>query len=276
MNVAQVDDAAVFLERVQSLDEARNNLLLGLAATIVVDPGFYAEKRLWVVENDGRVVGAALRTPPYNLVLGEVADEHAIAALVDALRHEDLPGVVGLVPSVDVFARLWSDQEPILAMGQGVYALERVADVPRPAGAARIADRSDRDVAFAWWDAFVTEAVGDDDAPVAERAEHNVDGRLEGTSRGLWLWEVEGVPMSMAGWGGETPNGIRIGPVYTPPELRGRGFATALVAELSQWVLDRGRRFCFLYTDLANPTSNKIYERIGYVRIAESRRLTFA
>jgi predicted GNAT family acetyltransferase len=276
MNVALLDDPAVFLDRVRGFDEARNNLLLGLAGTLVADPAFYPEKRFWVVEDDGRVVGAALRTPPYNLVLGDAEDDAAIGALVDALRDEDLPGVVGLVPAVDTFARLWSHAPPALTMAQGVYALDRVADVPRPAGAARIANWSDRDLALEWWDAFVAEAVGADDAPVADRAEHNVDGRLEGTSRGLWLWEDNGAPVSMAGWGGETPNGIRVGPVYIPPELRGHGYATALVAERSQWLLDRGRRFCFLYTDLANPTSNKIYERIGYVRIAESRRLTFA
>ena len=77
------------------------------------------------------------------------------------------------------------------------------------------------------------------------------------------------------GFGGPTPNGIRIGPVYTPPELRGRGYASALTAQVSQLQLDRGRRFCFLYTDLANPTSNAIYMRIGYERVCDSRELAF-
>ena len=94
------------------------------------------------------------------------------------------------------------------------------------------------------------------------------------------LWEVDGASVSLAGWGGPTPNGIRVGPVYTPPELRGRGYATALTAEVSQRLLDGrlfvgGRRFCFLYTDLANPTSNAIYERIGYERIAEAAEIVF-
>jgi predicted GNAT family acetyltransferase len=76
--------------------------------------------------------------------------------------------------------------------------------------------------------------------------------------------------VSVAGYGGDTPNGIRIGPVFTPPELRGRGYATSLVAQLSSRLLAEGRRFCFLYTDLANPTANAIYERIGYVRVCEA------
>ena len=91
----------------------------------------------------------------------------------------------------------------------------------------------------------------------------------------------EGEVVSICGYGSPTPNGVRIGPVYTPPELRGHGYATALTAELSQRLLDGrlyegGRRFCFLYTDLANPTSNAIYERIGYRRIAEAAEVVFS
>ena len=71
-------------------------------------------------------------------------------------------------------------------------------------------------------------------------------------------------PTCFAGFGGRTPNGIRIGPVYTPPEQRRRGYGSALTAALTQQLLDGGRRFCFLFTDLANPTSNSIYQRIGY------------
>jgi len=103
-------------------------------------------------------------------------------------------------------------------------------------------------------------------------ADHRLSGSADG---GIELWEDEGEVVSLSGWGGPTPNGIRIGPVYTPPEHRGHGYATALVAELSQRLLDGGRSFCFLYTDLANPTSNAIYERIGYVKVAEAAMVAF-
>jgi predicted GNAT family acetyltransferase len=63
--------------------------------------------------------------------------------------------------------------------------------------------------------------------------------------------------------------------VYTPPGRRGRGYATALVAALSAELLAAGRRFCFLYTDLANPTSNRIYQRIGYERVCDSAEIRF-
>jgi len=86
----------------------------------------------------------------------------------------------------------------------------------------------------------------------------------------LFLWEDgPGRPVSLAGCAGRTPNGIRIGPVYTPTELRGRGYASALTAALTQALLDGGRRFCFLFVDVANPTSNRIYERIGYRPVTE-------
>ena len=117
--------------------------------------------------------------------------------------------------------------------------------------------------------AFGNEVLAEDD-PGRTEAVGMVDAPARLADGGFLIWEDEGEVVSIAGCGGPTPNGIRIGPVYTPPELRGRGYATALVAELSQRLLDSGRRFCFLFTDLANPTSNAIYERIGYVRIAES------
>ena len=79
----------------------------------------------------------------------------------------------------------------------------------------------------------------------------------------------------MSGYGGETPNGIRIGPVYTPPEQRGHGYATGLVAEQSRSLLAGGRRFCFLYTDLDNATSNALYRRIGYRLVCESAEVRF-
>jgi len=84
----------------------------------------------------------------------------------------------------------------------------------------------------------------------------------------LYLWS-DGEPRSMAAAVGTTPNGIRVGYVYTPPSFRGLGYATATVASLSQSLLNDGRRFCFLYTDLANPISNAIYQRVGYRPVSD-------
>jgi predicted GNAT family acetyltransferase len=97
---------------------------------------------------------------------------------------------------------------------------------------------------------------------------------LANAQAGIALW-VDGEPVSMAGFSGPTPHGIRIGPVYTPPERRRRGYASALVAALSAKLLAEGRDYCFLYTDLANPTSNKIYTDVGYEHVCESVELVF-
>ena len=91
----------------------------------------------------------------------------------------------------------------------------------------------------------------------------------------LWLWEGEGEPVTLVGAGGDTPNGIRIGPVYTPPPHRGRGYASNLTAAVSQTLLDEGRRFCFLYTNLANGTANRIYQAIGYEPVTDAVMIRF-
>jgi uncharacterized protein len=132
----------------------------------------------------------------------------------------------------------------------------------------------DRDLVTAWIVAFAEEVLPEDDE--AERQIRFVESRLDATDdSGIWFWEEGGRPVSMSSYGGGTPNGMRIGPVYTPPELRGRGYATTLVSEQSRWLLGTGRTLCFLYTDLDNSTSNALYRRIGYRMIAESGEVRF-
>ena len=284
MNVGLLEDPEAFLRDAAPLllaDEARHNLILGLTGAI--RDGLYDERRLWLVRDGDRPVAAALRTPPYNLILARPESADALAALADAVAGEELPGVVGALPEGERFAELYAERTGRTArrvMGQGVYELTEVVPPPTPPGAARVATRADREVVLRMWIAFGDEVLHEG-GPGRERAEATLDDRLSGhETRGVFLWEDGGQAVSLAGWGGQTPNGIRVGPVYTPPELRGRGYATALTAELSQRLLDGdlfpgGRRFCFLYTDLANPTSNAIYERIGYRRVCESAEIAF-
>jgi hypothetical protein len=285
VEVVRLDDAAAFLAEAEPLllaDEARHNLILGIAGTIRDSPDHYPPRSLWLVRDEDGVAAAALRTRPYNLILAAPRSEDALASLARDIA-EDLPGVVGAEPEVVAFADLWSQQTDLRArttMRQGIYALEQVGPLPAVPGSARVATEGDRELAVRWSVAFAAEALHEG-GPGADRAEEMVDYRLSFPTSGILLWEDGGEPVSLAGWGGPTPNGIRIGPVYTPPELRGRGYATALTAELSQRLLDGRlfegrRRFCFLYTDLANPTSNAIYERIGYRRVAESAEIVFS
>ena len=282
MEVHRFDDAASFRETAMDhlvADEARHNLLLGISATIIEKPDLYELVDLWAVVDGGEVVLAALRTPPHNLVLGRPSNDGALQALTDRLVEEgqDLPGVVAAVPEVDEFVAAWTaarDLDATLVIREGIYQLTEVIDVPSAPGDHRPADRSDRDLVVRWMLAFGEEALPHD--VEVERQSRLIEARLDATDEsGLWLWEVDGEPVSMSGYGGATPNGIRIGPVYTPPDLRGHGYGTSLVARQSRWLLEGGRSFVFLYTDLGNPTSNALYRRIGYRMIAEASEVRF-
>jgi GNAT superfamily N-acetyltransferase len=277
VSVERIDDPRRFLAEAGPLllaDEARHNLILGLAGLLKAMPDIYPDRSQWLVY-DGTVVAAALRTPPYNLVLARPLDDAALHELADAI--DELPGVVGAVPEVDVFAERWCARHGCrarLVFGQGVFALREVAALPRASGSLREATLDDYDLILEWFLAFGREALHEGE-PGTEQHELQIRQRLDSDDGGIVLWEDEGQVASLCGYGSPTATGIRIGPVYTPPELRGRGYATTLTADVSAAQLARGRRFCFLYTDLANPTSNAIYERIGYVRVCESKQLAF-
>ena len=268
MDVHRYDKADEFLDHAGDFlaaREAEHNLILGLSARLRSDPLVYGEPPYFaVVEGNGRVVAAALRTPPHNLALSEIEDEAAvdlIAADVGAV-FDSLPGALGPIRSVARFAELWqaaTGARGHVAVAQRIFRADRVEAPSGVPGRMRPYDESDYETAGRWFDEFVAEALPEGTPEPAGMLER----RLAEPEGGLVFWE-DGEAVCMAGYGGPTPNGIRIGPVYTPPELRGRGYGSALTAGVTQELLEGGRRFCFLFTDLANPTSNRIYQRIGY------------
>ena len=282
MEVHRPGDAPSFLRLAGPLlerDEARNQLPLGIAGTLVRNPNAHDVVRFWVVLDGDEPVAAALRTEPHNLVLGDPGSEAALEPLVDAIVDDDpgVPGVVGNVPYVEDVADLIASRGARIAergLAQGVYELTKVQDVPSVAGSARAATRLDRELLIAWLTAFSYEADPHPEDDV-ERLGRTLDTRFASEDAGFWLWEHEGKPVSLAGFSGPTPTGIRVGPVYTPPEHRRRGYATMLVADLSRWLLEQGHRACFLFTDLANPTSNRIYVDIGYERVCDALEFRF-
>jgi predicted GNAT family acetyltransferase len=220
---------------------------------------------------------AALQTPPWNLVLSMIDDDQVTDSLADALRAESLPGVLGPKAAAARFAQRWSaatGRNAHLEVEERIFRLEQVKSPRRPArGTWRIVDERDRRVIADWLVAFQAEAVPNS-PPFADP--DVVAGRwIEGKVRIGYVWEDQGEVVSLVGAGGETPNGIRIGPVYTPPERRGHGYASSLTAAASQDQLDRGRRFVFLFTDLSNPTSNRIYEAIGYRPVCDVDQYLF-
>jgi predicted GNAT family acetyltransferase len=264
-------------------DEARNNLAFGILSTIVAHPGIYPEVLLWLVEDDRAVVAAALRTPPFNLILPRPLGDAGLEALAAAL-DDDLPGVTGALPEAELFAEAWcarASRQPRPSIAQGIYALEQVVPVTGVPGGMRTAIADDRSLVRAWLAAFAAEALPKRGRPQGAEAdahlERMLDARLgdDDEGSGICLWEDDGEIVSLAAFGGETPHGMRIGPVYTPPERRGRGYGSAITAALSTQLLASGRRFCFLYTDLANPTSNRIYRAIGYEHVCDAAEIVF-
>jgi uncharacterized protein len=277
MQVTPLPDAASFLAAaapVLERDTAANNLPLGIAQQLVDRPDTYAEAFFWVAAESGRIVGAAMRTPPYPAILADPLRDGVIDAFVATFADvlPDLPGITANEPWASRFADAWTAATRApwrRSVAQGVYALTAVR-LPRPApGSARAATPDDRPLLRRWLDAFAAEALHSmpGDAGATERA---IDARMgPSAAGGFTFWEVEGGPVSLTGWI-RIPGGARIGPVYTPPGERGRGYASNLVAEVSARVLDDDAAACFLYTDLANPTSNAVYRRIGYEQVDES------
>lgn len=280
MRVEPVADPAEFRRRAASLliDEAHHNLMLGILGTLVSSPEVYPQCRLYLVLEGDEARSAALITPPYDLVVADTAELAAIAALAETLvadDHPGIPGVLGNRPTIDVFVEVWekaTGDTARLQMAQGVFALTEVAEVEAGAGAPRRAVASDQGLIEMWMREFLREALPDEPLDEA-RMSRMIVRRLSGQgAEAYWLWERDGQPVAWTGHGNPTGSGIRIGPVYTPRERRGNGYATGLVAAQSRWLIENGFDFCFLYTDLANPTSNAIYERIGYRQVAESAK----
>jgi predicted GNAT family acetyltransferase len=281
MNVVRCESPRAFLGRAEAFllaDEACHNLLLGVPARLMADPAPPpAPPYFAIVVGAGDVVAAAMMTPPRELVLSRTAHPRAVALIAQDLLAGNAtpPGVHGPVPVSSQFAEAWREltgQRSAQIRSSRISRLERVRPLAGAPGRLRPAIIADRSLLVSWVRAFFLEAFGAHQPP--EDAEALVDRRLRSSIEGLCLWE-DGGPRALAGYAGPTPHGVRVGPVYTPPGFRERGYASACVAALSQRLLDRGRQFCFLYTDLANPTSNRIYQRIGYEPVCDTVEYRF-
>jgi predicted GNAT family acetyltransferase len=283
VEVQRFDDAQVFLDEAGPFlaeREAEHNLIFGIASTMVVDPDRFASDAtayLAVVRREDEVVAAAVWTPPFKAVLSLSEDHEAITALARDLGHvtTTLSGVTAPVDVARRFVDTWSAHHPVAPrhwMSQRIYRVERVVPVVGIEGSMRVGTTGDRALLIDWLRDFLAEV---DDVHDDVEARVVVDSALQTGSRTFYLWEVDGRIVSMAGVTGPTPNGIRLGPVYTPPDERGHGYASAVTAGATQLQLDAGKRFVFLFTDLANPTSNRIYQAIGYEPVIDVDQWTF-
>ncbi|BFU47120.1 GNAT family N-acetyltransferase [Krasilnikovia sp. MM14-A1004] len=226
----------------------------------------------WWRDTDGTVAGAYLQTPPYPLLLTGVPAP-AVPALAEALTGRSLSGLNARAADAEVFVGEWQRRTGAASTPRVRTRLFRLGTLtppdPHPPGRARVADRGDRDLLVRWIEAFhdeVGEAVRDSGSVVDEKLAYG----------GLTLWEVDGEPVSMAGTTRPEAGMVRVLAVYTPRERRGRGYAGAVVSVVSRGAADAGATDVVLFTDLANPTSNALYQRLGYRPVEDRVVMEFA
>jgi len=274
-----------FLEETQEwleLAEARNSLMLGAALSLrkqkptsAFEP-FTSERFMALAREGDGVSVAALMTPPYPIILAssnEVSHE-AIRSVAEHLRSQgwSVSGVVAVPELAAAFAQEWTRASGHQVRGsiwQRIYSLESPVELSVPAGRLRPATEDDVDTVASWMKGFEREALHESDH---ERVAHLAVSRI--AAREMYLWE-DTEPRCMVGRSRSTRHTVTVNAVYTPPQWRREGHATAAVSTLSRLLLSEGFAACVLYADLANPTSNSMYQRIGYRPVSDSAHLTF-
>ena len=285
------DDPAAFLEAAGA-HLAAEPVLATVVATVAQDAARAAaagrpapgHPRWWAVMRDraGALAGVAMRTapfPPHPLFVLPMPDGAAreLARLLHA-RGERATGFNGVLPAT----RACAEEAARLQGGSArIWEHTRLFELGEPCeprsvpGALRRATAKDAELCLAWFRAFLADAAEQAGrAEAIDGAEHfsaeEVDERIAGGR--VWLWEADGTVVHLTGHHGPSLGVARVGPVYTPRAHRGRGYASAAVAEVSRRLRDQGARVC-LFTDQANPTSNRIYEALGYRPVADMANL---
>jgi predicted GNAT family acetyltransferase len=261
-------------------DEVRFGLIYGIARVVAAEQHTYGKEDPWfctVGDREG-ISTLAWRTPPYPLGLAWHAGdpEEAVSLLVEAVRNRwaVIPGVTGHREITDPFAEIWCQTcgTSIKAtMAQRIYRLDSVNDVPSVSGQIRPVTLADKELISGWTRDFHAEAGSPTSEGIPPR---DITPAIE---KGMiYLWEDSGKPVSLVMKSRPTDHGMTISLVYTPPECRRNGYATACVASVCREILASGYDFCTLYTDLSNPTSNSIYMKIGFKPVCDSVEHAFS
>lgn len=281
MQVAFQNNPREFLSQFGPLlekNEAEHNLMLSLCwkEEQRARQGEKTDLRCSVLFNEGEFVLAAVQSPPHNLVLSRAAQPE-IEKLAESLANQNFsfPGIVGPSDVTSSFANAWmmiTGNKSVEYMDQIIYSLTQVSFPPPVEGEFRFAGPDEAETIASWTLSFSRCVL-----PKAEQRDEAVTLRMveeKIRNQKVAVWSVGGKPVAQASVGG-TSAIARIGCVYTPPEERGHGYASAVVAHLSQHQLDQGKRMCCLYADARNPVSNSIYRKIGYSFVGRSSLYVF-
>ncbi|WEG10833.1 GNAT family N-acetyltransferase [Pullulanibacillus sp. KACC 23026] len=284
MNFKRYANPSLFLEKVEPFllkNEAVHNLPLGILKRLAQngDHSFNSGDPFMAVytNNVDSLRLILLMTPPHHLIMvGDPLEEEELEQVISDLHslNVSVPSVIGAPELVEPFAEKWAkrtSRQTEVEMAQRIFRLDKVIPPHKTEGTFRPAESQDKSLLTKWILAFDQEAIGGtltrDQAE--ERAERGIN------EPDLYVWENNGRVVSMASGSRPTENGITISLVYTPPEERGKGYASHCVAQLSRFCLNIGYHFCTLYTDLSNPVSNKIYQQIGYQPVGDSIVIKF-
>lgn len=221
----------------------------------------------------------AIMTPPHNITLyatDNIINSNAINCLIDGLKDHKIPGVTTEKNLAEYFANEYTIREGLtieIAMSQRIYELKAVNPDIKQFGTVRLLDKKDMHYFPYWLEAFHAANIYGKTEMFIPQDVNPYSYRL--SAKKLYVLEDNGIPVSMAGFTREMQTAIGVAFVYTPPYWRGKGYASSCVAQISQIALDKGFTKCVLYTDLLNPTSNSIYQKIGYVPVCDSLMLEF-
>lgn len=260
--------------------EAENNLLFSIPNSLKEDLYRYGDNKpifTSITEND-KIKLVSIRTPPHNQIISYTDDLRTISVLIDVLikKNVDLPGILGFKEGAERFVKLWCEKKGIsanLVRNERIYKLERVAEETLGKNEFIKATREYEDIILQWGKEFMVEALPE---RTSEMIEQSIKRLKMAIRKGkIFLLLDNNKPVSMVQKAGKTPNGNSVNFVYTPPELRRRGYATECVAKLSKYLLEEGNKFCFLFTDLIDPISNSIYQKVGYRSVIDVDEFQF-
>ena len=262
--------------------EAENNLPLAILISLKKNIEVYGKEKplLFSLTNAKVIKVIVLRTPPHDLLISYTDDLSTIEVLSEELtkRGEKLPGVLSFKEAADTFAEQWSEKNSLkydLFRKERIYKLVKVSEETLGHRKFSVAPKAYQELVFQWAGEMMKEALinatEDDILRMIEILREEFD---RDRSRMFLLFEND-EPVSMARDAGKTPNGVFVNFVYTPIPLRRRGYATECVAKLSKHLLETGNKYCFLFTDLSNPTSNRIYQKIGYQPVIDENHYKF-
>lgn len=281
MEVIEHHDVEEFWRSVAALlaaDPIRHTSALTVIARLRRGLPFDDEPPIMITAHDeGTAVGVALCTPPWPLLVSALP-VRMTQIVAKYLRDNGIrvPGVTGPTAEAAAFARAWQSttgEKSTVRMNERLYRLDRLIPPAGIAGQSRLAGDDDVPLLARWSEEFANEALPN--APQTDDYESGIAKAIS-AGTGFLVWELDGEPVAWASARQPTEGMSRIGPVYTPKAQRGNGYGAAVTAAASRWAIDSGAEHVVLYTDLANRTSNSIYQKIGYRHVIDAVEYGFA